>query len=159
MEIQDRRVTMLDGDHVRKLLSSELTFSEAHRNLNIKRIGYISSMVANSGGIVIACPIAPYKESRDFARNICSEVGGYCEVYCSTPISTCETRDRKGLYLKAKEGKLPHFTGISDPYEVPEKPEVAFDTTDVSIEDACNQIIAWLAKEGYVQVEKEAKIL
>lgn len=159
MEIQDRRVAMLDGDHVRKLLSSELTFSKDHRNLNIKRIGYISSMISNTGGIVIACPIAPYKESREYSRHVCSEVGGYCEVYCSTPVSTCEQRDRKGLYLKAKEGKLPHFTGVSDPYEVPEKPEVEFDTTSVSIEDACNNIISWLDKEGYIHLKKEAKAL
>jgi len=159
MEIQDRRVAMLDGDHVRKMLSSELTFSKDHRNLNIKRIGYIASMIANAGGIVIACPIAPYKESRDFARNVCSEVGGYCEVYCSTPVATCEQRDRKGLYLKAKAGKLPNFTGISDPYEIPEKPEVAFDTTTVSIEDACNQIIEWLVKEGYVKLATQVKEL
>jgi len=159
MEIQDRRVAMLDGDHVRKLLSSELTFSQHDRNLNIKRIGYISSMISNAGGIVIACPIAPYKESRDFARHLCSEVGGYCEVYCSTPVETCEKRDRKGLYLKAKEGKLQHFTGVSDPYEAPEKCEIAFDTTNVSIEDGCNQILAWLSKEGYIIAEKEAKTL
>lgn len=159
MEIQDRRVAMLDGDHVRKLLSSELTFSKDHRNLNIKRIGYISSMISNTGGIVIACPIAPYKESREYSRHVCSEFGGYCEVYCSTPVSTCEQRDRKGLYLKAKEGKLPHFTGVSDPYEVPEKPEVEFDTTSVSIEDACNNIISWLDKEGYIHLKKEAKAL
>jgi len=159
MEIQDRRVAMLDGDHVRKLLSSELTFSKEHRNLNIKRIGYIASMIANTGGIVIACPIAPYKESRDYARATCTEVGGYCEVYCSTPVSTCEQRDRKGLYLKAKEGKLPHFTGISDPYEVPEKSEISFDTTNVSIKEACDQIISWLAKEGYVIAQKEKKEL
>jgi len=116
-------------------------------------------MIANAGGIVIACPIAPYKESRDFARNVCSEVGGYCEVYCSTPVATCEQRDRKGLYLKAKAGKLPNFTGISDPYEIPEKPEVAFDTTTVSIEDACNQIIEWLVKEGYVKLATQVKKL
>jgi len=116
-------------------------------------------MISNAGGIVIACPIAPYKESRDFARNACSEVGGYCEVYCSTPVDTCEKRDRKGLYLKAKEGKLPHFTGISDPYEAPEKCEIAFDTTNVSIENACNQILAWLSKENYIVAQKEAKTL
>jgi len=158
MEIQSRRVAMLDGDHVRKLISSELTFSAEHRNLNIKRIGFISSLIANAGGIVISAPIAPYKESRNFARQECSQVGGFVEIWISTPVSTCTKRDRKGLYAQAQAGKI-KLTGVNDPYENPEKPEITIDTTNVSIDDACNQILAYLAKEGYIQPEALQKLL
>jgi len=136
MEIQGRRVAMLDGDHVRKLISSELGFSAEHRNLNIRRIGFISSLIANSGGISIAAPIAPYKESRDFCRQVCSEVGGYLEIYVSTDLETCKVRDRKGLYAAFEQGKIKKMTGMDDPYEVPQKPDITINTAKVSVEDA-----------------------
>jgi len=158
MEMQDRRVAMLDGDYVRKLISSELGFSQEHRNLNIKRIGFISSLISNAGGIVISAPIAPYQESRDFSRQVCSEVGGFVEIWISTPVSTCSKRDRKGLYAKAEQNQI-KLTGVNDPYENPIKPEITIDTTDISIENACNIIIDYLTKEGYLKKEAEEKLL
>ncbi|ETO34631.1 hypothetical protein RFI_02457 [Reticulomyxa filosa] len=156
MEIQGRRVAMLDGDYVRKLISSELGFSAEHRNLNIRRIGFISSLISNAGGVVIAAPIAPYKESRDFCRQVCSEVGGYVEIFVSTDLDTCKVRDRKGLYAAFEQGKIKKsfaccfLTGLDDPYEVPQKPEITIDTAKVSVEDAVKRIIEFLLKEGYL---------
>lgn len=157
MEIQDRRVAMLDGDHVRKLISSELTFTQEHRNLNIKRIGYIASLISEAGGFVIAAPIAPYKESRDFARELCKEVGGFAEIYISTPVSTCADRDRKGLYKLAFDGKIKGFTGVNDPYEVPDNAEINIDTSHVEIDKACDLIIDYLLKEGYLEENEQVK--
>jgi len=164
MEIQGRRVAMLDGDYVRKLVSSELGFSAEHRNLNIKRIGFISSLIANSGGISIAAPIAPYKESRDYCRQICSEAGGYAEIFVSTDLETCKVRDRKGLYAAFEQGKIKKMTGMDDPYEVPQKPDITINTAKVSVEDAVKKIVEHLLKEGYltremVQHEQHAKEL
>lgn len=161
MEVQERRVAMLDGDYVRKLISSELGFSEEHRNLNIKRIGYISSLIANAGGIVIAAPIAPYKESRDWSRDQCQQVGGFCEVHIATPITTCRTRDRKGLYQLSDEGKLKGLTGLSDQgearYDTPTNAELVIDTTDVSVEAAVDKVMDWLTSEGYVVLDDAHK--
>eukprot|EP00490_Sorites_sp_Unknown_P029522 CAMPEP_0114672846 /NCGR_PEP_ID=MMETSP0191-20121206/43609_1 /TAXON_ID=126664 /ORGANISM="Sorites sp." /LENGTH=320 /DNA_ID=CAMNT_0001936183 /DNA_START=1071 /DNA_END=2033 /DNA_ORIENTATION=- len=157
MELQDRRITMLDGDLVRQLVSSGLGFSDEDRNTNIKRIGYIASCVSYSGGIAIAAPIAPFKESRDWAKDQCKQVGGYCEVHISTPISTCELRDRKGLYKKQKEGKMKGLTGVDGPYEAPLNPDLKIDTTDISIADAVDIIVDWLANEGYLILKDEDK--
>jgi len=150
MEIQGRRVAMLDGDYVRKLISSELGFSAEHRNLNIRRIGFISSLISDAGGIVLAAPIAPYKESRDFCRQVCSEVGGYVEIYIATDLETCKQRDRKGLYAAFEQGKITKMTGMDDPYEVPDKPEISIDSSKLSVEEAVTQIVEYLLKEGYL---------
>lgn len=150
-EIGGRSVTLLDGDHVRKILSTELGFSAEHRELNIRRIGFVAKEVTRAGGIGICSPIAPYAATRRFVRNMIASSGGFIEVYVSTPLSVCESRDTKGLYAKARKGLIPHFTGISDPYEVPEKPEITIDTSAHSPERACQIIIAYLEKEGYIR--------
>jgi sulfate adenylyltransferase len=128
MELDDRSVLILDGDHVRQLLSSELGFSTDHRNLNIKRIGYVASEAVRPGGAVIAAPIAPYETSRKWARDAVEKYGGFVEVHLSTKVEVAEQRDRKGLYKKARQGLLKNFTGLDDPYEAPRKPEIRIDT-------------------------------
>jgi len=158
MEIDSRTVTMLDGDHVRQMLSSELNFSTAHRNLNIQRIGYVASEVVRPGGAVIAAPIAPYASSRRLARDMVQKNGGFVEVYVSTPIETCEQRDRKGLYKKARMGLVKGFTGIDDPYEAPINAEITIDTSKTDVFAAVDQIVAYLKEQGYVANNSEASI-
>ena len=150
MEMGGRRVTLLDGDHVRKNLSSELGFSREHRDLNILRIGYVASEIAKNGGIAICAPIAPYSSTRRMVRDMVEAVGGFVEVHVATSLEVCESRDRKGLYAKARAGIIKEFTGISDPYEEPENPEIPLDTSDLSPEEAAQQIILYLEREGYI---------
>merc|ERR1712048_288235 len=155
MEVQDKPITVLDGDHVRQMLSSGLGFSRDDRILNIKRIGYVASLVVKSGGIVIAAPIAPHAVARDWARETVKEKGGFFECHLSTPIETCETRDRKGLYKKARSGQLKGFTGIDDPYEIPTNPELRLDTAQNEIADSVEQICARLIEDGYILAEEK----
>ena len=150
LEMGGRPVTLLDGDLVRKNLSSELGFSKEHRDLNIRRIGYVASEITKTGGIAICAPIAPYAAIRRENKKLISGLGGYILVHISTPIEVCEQRDRKGLYAKARAGIIKEFTGISDPYEAPQHPAVRIDTTDVSPEEAAHQIFLYLEKEGYI---------
>ena len=150
MEMGGRTVTLLDGDLVRKNLSSELGFSREHRDLNILRIGYVASEVTKHGGIAICAPIAPYSKTRATNREEISKVGGFIEVYVSTPVEVCEKRDRKGLYAKARAGIIKEFTGISDPYEAPEAAEIVIDTTDCSPDEASQMIILKLEQLGYI---------
>jgi len=150
LEMGGRPVTLLDGDIVRKNLSSELGFSKEHRNLNILRIGFVASEITKNGGIAICAPIAPYDQVRKQNKQVISPVGGYILVHVSTPLDVCETRDRKGLYAKARAGVIPEFTGISDPYEEPSDADVTIDTTDVTPEEAANQIILHLERQGYI---------
>ncbi|MDY7031611.1 MAG: bifunctional sulfate adenylyltransferase/adenylylsulfate kinase, partial [Thermodesulfobacteriota bacterium] len=124
MEMRDRPVTLLDGDIVRKNLSSELNFSKGHRNLNITRIGFVASEITKNGGIAICAPIAPYEESRREVRELISRYGGFIEAYISTPLNVCEQRDRKGIYAKARSGKIKGFTGVDDPYIPPSNAEI-----------------------------------
>lgn len=150
LEGDGRRVTLLDGDIVRKNLSSELGFSKKHRDLNIHRIGFVASEITKNGGIAICAPIAPYDVTRKAVRKIIEDVGGFMLVHVSTPIEVCEERDRKGLYAKARAGIVPEFTGISDPYEEPEDAELVIDTTHLAPEEAANQIILQLERLGYI---------
>jgi sulfate adenylyltransferase len=150
MEIGSRPVTLLDGDIVRENLSSELTFSKEHRDLNITRIGFVASEITKNRGIAICAPIAPYNEARNQVRQTINPLGGFIEVYISTPIETCEERDRKGLYAKARAGIIKGFTGIDDPYEAPETPEIAIDTTDMTPEAAAQMILLHLENEGFI---------
>merc|ERR1719192_1472186 len=150
MEIQDRPVTVLDGDLVRQLLSSGLGFSTEDRKLNIRRIGYVASLVVKSGGAVIAAPIAPHADARADFRRMVEEFGAQYETHLSTPIETCEVRDRKGLYKRARSGQLKGFTGIDDPYEIPEKPEIRIDTATSSIRNSVDTIVSELTKEGFI---------
>ena len=152
LEMGGRPVTLLDGDLVRKNLSSELRFSREHRDINIQRIGFVASEITKNGGIAICAPIAPYESVRRHNRALIRQGGGYILVHVATPLEVCEQRDRKGLYAKARAGIIKEFTGISDPYEEPADAEVVIDTTDVTQEEAAQQIILFLEKEGYVGV-------
>ncbi|MCP3978823.1 MAG: bifunctional sulfate adenylyltransferase/adenylylsulfate kinase [bacterium] len=153
LEMGGRPVTLLDGDIVRKNLSSELGFSKEHRNLNISRIGYVASEITKNGGVAICAPIAPYAEVRGQVRAMIEPLGGFMMVHVSTPIEICEQRDRKGLYAKARAGIIKEFTGVSDPYEIPENAEMHLDTTDVSPDQAAQQILLYLEREGFVGVD------
>lgn len=150
LEIGERTVTLLDGDIVRKNLSSELGFSRQHRDLNILRIGFVASEITKHGGIAICAPIAPYRETRRRVRQMVAGQGGFFEIHVATPLETCELRDRKGLYAKARAGVIKEFTGISDPYETPERAELVIDTRDCSPLEAAQLIINRLQKEGYL---------
>jgi sulfate adenylyltransferase len=151
LEVGDRPVTLLDGDHVRKNLSSELGFSKEHRDLNIQRIGFVASEICKNGGIAICAPIAPYTATRRLVRELNEAVGGFVEVHVSTSVEVCEQRDRKGLYAKARAGIIKEFTGISDPYEVPENPEIQIDTADLSPDLAAHRIIVKLESMGFIR--------
>jgi sulfate adenylyltransferase len=151
LELGTRPVTLLDGDVVRKHLSSELGFSKEHRNLNVQRIGFVASEITKNGGIAICAPIAPYAKARAEVREMIEDHGMFVEVYVSTPIGVCETRDRKGLYALARAGKLKEFTGVSDPYEVPEDAELLLDTTDISPDEAVQRIILKLEALGLIR--------
>ncbi|MCH7507024.1 MAG: bifunctional sulfate adenylyltransferase/adenylylsulfate kinase [Proteobacteria bacterium] len=151
LEDGSRPVTLLDGDIVRKNLSSELTFSREHRDLNIQRIGFVASEITKNRGIAICAPIAPYTNARRQVREMISPLGGFLEVYVSTSIEVCESRDRKGLYAKARAGIIKGFTGIDDPYEVPEKAEIVIDTKDLSPDLAAHRILITLEKLGYIR--------
>jgi sulfate adenylyltransferase len=145
-------VTLLDGDLVRKHLSSELGFSKEHRDINIRRIGYVASEITKNGGIAICAPIAPYDATRKQLREMIEPLGGFILVHIATPLEVCEERDRKGLYAKARAGILKEFTGISDPYEDPKDAEVVINTADVSPEEAAQQIVLHLEREGFIGV-------
>jgi sulfate adenylyltransferase len=151
MEMGGRPVSMLDGDLVRKHLSSELGFSKEHRDLNIQRIGYVASEITKNGGIAICAPIAPYASTRRMVREMIEQDGGFIEVHVATPIEVCEGRDRKGLYAKARAGLIKGFTGISDPYEVPEKPEMTIDTSELSPDAVAHRIIVKLESLGFIK--------
>ena len=150
LEMGGRPVTLLDGDIVRKHLSSELGFSKEHRDINIRRIGYVASEITKNGGIAICAPIAPYQSVRQEVRRMIGSGGGFVLVHVATPIETCEERDRKGLYAKARAGIIKEFTGVSDPYEAPESAEVVIDTTDTTPEEAAQHIILYLEREEFV---------
>ncbi len=145
-----RPTTLLDGDIVRHNLSSELGFSKSHRDLNVRRIGFVASEITKNGGVAICAPIAPYTSTRRAVRELIEEHGAMIEIYVATPLEVCEQRDRKGLYAKAREGVIPEFTGISDPYEEPEHPQLRIDTSDRSPMEAAQEIFLYLLREGYL---------
>ena len=151
METGGRAVTLLDGDIVRRHLSSELGFTKAHRDINVRRIGFVASEITKNRGIAICAPIAPYRQTRRDVRAMIEAVGGFVEIHIATPIETCEARDRKGLYAKARAGLIPEFTGVSDPYEIPERPELSLDTTRLGIDEAVQQILLKLEHEGFLR--------
>jgi sulfate adenylyltransferase len=151
MELGGRRITLLDGDVVRKNLSSELGFSREHRDLNILRIGYVASEISKNGGIAICAPIAPYRVTRRKVRELVEETGGFVEIHVATPLDVCEQRDRKGLYAKARAGLIKEFTGISDPYEEPENPEIVLDTSESTPDQSAHRVIVKLESMGYIR--------
>ena len=151
MEIGGRPVTLLDGDIVRKNLSSELGFSKEHRDLNIRRIGYVASEITKNGGIAICAPIAPYATTRRAVREDIEGFGAFIEIHVATSIEECERRDRKGLYKLARAGKIKEFTGISDPYDVPTNPEMSIETENVEVDNCAHQIILKLESMGLIK--------
>jgi sulfate adenylyltransferase len=150
LELGDRPVTLLDGDIVRHNLSSELTFSKEHRDINVRRIGFVASEITKNRGIAICAPIAPYTVTRSEIRKLIEDYGGFTEVHVSTPIEVCEQRDRKGMYAKARAGLIKGYTGVDDPYEVPQSPELCIDTTDITPDEAAQQILLFLRQKGYI---------
>jgi sulfate adenylyltransferase len=156
LEMGGRPATMLDGDLVRKNLSSELGFSKEHRDINIRRIGYVASEITKNGGIAICAPIAPYDATRKYVRQLIEPYGGFILVHIATTVEVCEQRDRKGLYAKARAGILKEFTGISDPYEVPADAEVTINTGELSPEEAAQEIILHLEREGFIGTAAES---
>lgn len=156
LETGGRPVTLLDGDLVRKHLSSELGFSKEHRDINIRRIGYVASEITKNGGIAICAPIAPYDATRKDVRAMIEPVGGFILVHLSTSVDVCEQRDRKGLYAKARAGILKEFTGISDPYEEPSDAEVRINTAELSPEEAAQEIILHLEREGFIGMNRNS---
>jgi sulfate adenylyltransferase len=155
LEMGGRPVTLLDGDIVRKHLSSELGFLKEHRDINIRRIGFVASEITKNGGIALCAPIAPYDSVRKDVRRMIEPAGGFVLVHVATPLEICEQRDRKGLYAKARAGIVQQFTGISDPYEAPEDAEVVLDTIDMTPEEAAQAIILHLERQGYIGPNEE----
>ena len=149
-ERADRRVSLLDGDLVRQMLSAGLTFSRADRDLNVLRIGYVAAEIARHGGIAICAPIAPYAATRAQVREMVSETGDFLLIYVATPVEVCEARDRKGLYAKARAGLIDHFTGVSDPYEEPADADLVIDTSALSRPEATAAVLGLLTSGGWL---------
>jgi sulfate adenylyltransferase len=127
-----------------------LGFSKEHRDINIRRIGFVASEITKNGGIAICAPIAPYDSIRREVRKMIESKGGFILVYVATPLEICEQRDRKGLYAKARAGIIKEFTGISDPYEPPRDAEITLDTTEMTPEECAQEVLLTLEKEGYI---------
>ena len=157
MEMGGRPVTLLDGDIVRKNLSSELGFSKEHRDLNIRRIGYVASEITKNGGIAICAPIAPYSSTRGAVREDIEEFGAFVEVHIATSIEECERRDRKGLYKLARAGKIKEFTGISDPYDVPVDPDLRLETENIAVDSCAHQVLLKLESMGLIGAQGRPK--
>jgi sulfate adenylyltransferase len=155
LELGGRGVALLDGDLVRANLSSELGFSKEHRDLNIRRIGFVASEITRAGGIAICAPIAPYDVVRREVREMVQPCGGFVLVHVATPLEVCEARDRKGMYAKARAGIIKEFTGISDPYEAPEDADVIIDTTDLTPDEATREVLLHLERQGYISLALE----
>lgn len=154
-----RAMTLLDGDVVRKHLSSELGFSKEHRDINIRRIGFVAAEITKHGGVAICAAIAPYDSIRKEVREMVQRYGAFVLVYVATPLPICEARDPKGLYAKARAGALPNFTGISDPYEPPADAEIVLDTSDLTPEEAAQEIFLYLEFHGHVENNAKAEQL
>ncbi|WP_071672870.1 bifunctional sulfate adenylyltransferase/adenylylsulfate kinase [Nioella nitratireducens] len=150
MEMGGRPVTLLDGDVVRKHLSSELGFSKEHRDINIRRIGYVASEITKNGGIAICAPIAPYTATRRSVREMIEAFGAFVEVHVATSLEECERRDRKGLYKLARDGKIKEFTGISDPYEAPTAAELVVETEGMDVDYCAQQVLLKLESMGLI---------
>ena len=150
LEMGTRPVSLLDGDIVRRNLSSELNFSKEHRDINVKRIGFVASEITKNRGIAICAPIAPYEKTRTAIRRSIEAHGGFFEIHVSTPLTECEKRDRKGMYAKARAGLLKGFTGIDDPYEAPSTPELRIDTTALTPDEAAQEVLVLLSRKGYI---------
>ena len=146
---QGRLAYVLDGDNIRHGLNKNLGFSAADRTENIRRIGEVAKLFADAGILTMTSFISPYRQDRDLVRALHVEGNlPFIEVHVNTPIETCEQRDPKGLYKKARAGQLKNFTGVDDPYEPPLKPELTIDATNTSPQQATVQLLAYLQKQG-----------
>jgi adenylylsulfate kinase len=145
--------TVLDGDNVRHNLNRDLGFSPEDRTENIRRIGEVGRLFTMAGIINLTAFISPYREDRDSSRELQGD-GDFIEVFVDCPIEECERRDPKGLYKKAREGKIPNFTGISAPYEAPEKPEIVLRTAESDVEACASQVIRYLEEHGYIRSQE-----
>jgi sulfate adenylyltransferase len=150
LRLNRRRAILLDGDLVRLHLSADLGFSREHRDINIRRIGYVASEIARRGGIAICAAIAPYDRVRKEVRARVQRWGGFVLIHVATPLEVCERRDPKGLYARARSGMLQHFTGVSDPYEPPEDAELVIDTTNQSAEATAELVLSLLDEGNYL---------
>jgi len=150
LEIGKRPVTLLDGDIVRQNLSNELSFSKEHRDINVRRIGFVANEITKNRGVAICAPIAPYAATRAEIRAGIEAHGGFIEVHVATPLDICENRDRKGMYAKARAGLIKGYTGIDDPYEIPETPEVRVDTTGKTPDEAAQEILIYLGQKRFI---------
>src|SRR5437879_10460555 len=151
LRAKGKKVELLDGDIVRTHLSKGLGFSREDRDTNIKRIAFVASLLTRNDVVCISAAIAPYREAREWARR---EVGDFVEVYVKCPIEVCRQRDVKGLYKLVDEGKIKNFTGVDDPYEEPEHPELVIETDKESIEESVERIFAKLVELGYLEAEE-----
>ncbi len=151
LQARGRNVEVLDGDIVRTHLSKGLGFSREDRDTNIKRIAFVCGLLTRNGVICISAAIAPYREARQWARQ---EIGNFVEVYVNCPIEVCRQRDVKGLYKLVDEGKITGFTGVDDPYEEPEHPELVVETCKETIEESAERIFAKLEELGYLEPEE-----
>jgi sulfate adenylyltransferase len=150
-ETGERTVTLIDGDVARRFLTAGLGFSKTDRDENVRRIGFVAAEAARHGGLALCCPIAPYAQARAAARQLALAAGaGFVLVHVSTPLDVCESRDRKGLYARAREGLLTGMTGVDDPYELPNDADLVIDTSKMSIDDAVDTVIEHLVTEGWL---------
>ncbi|MFC3994840.1 adenylyl-sulfate kinase [Nocardiopsis sediminis] len=149
-----RTVTLLDGDVVRRMLSSGLTFSRADRDLNIRRIGFVAAEITRHGGVAICAPIAPYAVTRAEVRAMVEDAGDFFLVHVATPLEVCEARDRKGLYAKARAGEIPEFTGVSDPYEEPTDADLVLHTEGRSVAESVAEAVAALRTGGWLPTDR-----
>ena len=153
-EFQQRgyRIELLDGDEVRTHLSRGLGFSKEDRDTNIRRIGWVARLLARNGVIAVTAAISPYREIRNEIRNDVEQEGrtAFVEVFASAPLESLVERDVKGLYRKALAGEIQNFTGVSDPYEAPEKPEVTAYTSSETVEESAQRILNYLAEQGLI---------
>ena len=143
------RTFLLDGDNVRHGLCNDLGFSSEDRIENMRRVGEVAKLFMNAGVIVMAAFISPFRQDRDWIRDIVDE-GDFIEIHCSCPLEICESRDTKGLYSRARKGEIKEFTGISSPYEPPLSCELIVDTANSKLEDCVNQIISYMVQKGYL---------
>ncbi len=144
---QGCKVEVLDGDEVRQNLSKGLGFSKEDRDTNIKRIGWVAKVLTRNGVVTIAAAISPYREVRQWCRE---QIGNFVEIHVNCPLEVCEQRDTKGLYARARAGEIKQFTGIDDPYESPENPEVVVNTAEESVEESAEKILARMRELGYL---------
>ena len=142
---RDHLVELLDGDEVREHLSKGLTFSKEDRDINIRRIGWVAKVLARNGVVSVTAAISPYRAIRDEVR---STMDHFIEIHVATPFEVCEERDVKGLYAKARAGEIPQFTGLDDPYEPPEHPEIRVETQGRTPQESAAEVVAWLEAQG-----------